>query len=230
MYGLSRSKYKFIKINAQIDIGLKDKQMIYKSLIQGHEKDSFLIHVPTYRGSSLKLVKGDIVNLGIFTEKYKIAFETEVLGSVKENGLELYKLAMPRDIKKHERRDFFRVEVALDVKYELLKEKPRNLSDLKDLELCKSALAIDLSGGGIMLKVNKAIPLRKYLLMEFNVGTKGRANYIKVLGQVMRGFTDCTGGIKRELIGVKFCQIDERTRDQIIRFVFEKMLEIIRKT
>ncbi len=227
---MANSRYKFLKTNLNIIVSRQDDDTIYKSLIQEINDDYFVIQEPVYKRFTLPLHKGQKITLGLFTEECRFTFEATVLNKKAENSLVLYVLGMPENVKKHERRSYVRVEVAMDVKYEPLKELPKDLNSLENMELTLDALAIDISGGGMMLNVGKKLPEKSYILVEFDIGSKDVPKKIRLVGQIMRSFTQSRNGVKRHLAGVHFCQIDERTRDKIIAFVFEKMLDNIRKT
>jgi len=227
---LSSSNFKFLQINSNIEVTRDDDNTIYKSLIQGIRVDSFMIQEPVYKRFVLSLKNGERVSLGIFTENDRYTFEANVLGVKNDNNLKLYILSLPENVKKHERRNFVRVEVAINVKYEVLEHPPSVAKDAEKYRPVQTALAVDLSGGGMMLKVDKFPPEKAYLIVEFEILLKGKAQRLKLFGQVMRNITENKGGVKRYLAGLSFYNIDERTQDKIIGYVFDKMIETIRKT
>jgi len=65
--------------------------------------------------------------------------------------------------------------------------------------------------------------------MEFDVGTGGIPFRVRILGQVLRSITEERGRAIRHLAGVSFIEVDERLRDKIIAFVFDKIVKNIRR-
>ncbi|MBS3971204.1 MAG: PilZ domain-containing protein [Clostridia bacterium] len=227
---MSDSNFKFLQINSNIEVMREDDNTVYKSLIQEIRKDGFLIQEPVYKRFILSLKNGDRVGLGVFTESDRYTFEANVLGVKDDDNLKLYILSQPENVKKHERRNFVRVEVAINIHYEVLKNPPTNIKGMVKYQPSQTALAIDLSGGGMMLKVDKALPEKAFLIMEFELAIKGNIQKMRLFGQVMRNLVEERGGVRRYLSGVSFYNLDERTQDKIIAYVFDKMIENIRKT
>lgn len=227
---MSDSNFKFLQVNSNIEVMRENDNTVYKSLIQEVRDDGFLIQEPVYKRFILSLKNGEKVGLGIFTESDRYTFEASVLGVKDENNLKLYILSQPENVKKHERRNFVRVEVAINILYEVLKTPPNSMKDAVKYKPSQTAVAIDLSGGGMMLKVDKSLPEKAFLVMEFELVIKGNIQKMKLFGQVMRNLVEERSGIRRYLCGVSFYNLDERTQDKIIAYVFDKMIENIRKT
>jgi len=227
---LSDSNFKFLQINSNIEVMRENDNTVYKSLIQEIREDGFLIQEPVYKRFVLSLKNGDRVGLGIFTESDRYTFEANVLGVKEDNNLKLYILSQPENVKKYERRNFVRVETAINVCYEILKKPPTSTIDSKEYQLSQTALAIDLSGGGMMLKVDKALPEKAFLILEFELAIRGSLQKIRLFGQVIRNLVEERGGVRRHLAGISFYNIQERTQDKIIAYVFDKMIENIRKS
>ncbi len=227
---MSRLNFKFLQINSNIEVKRDEDETLYKSLIQEIRDDSFLIQEPVYKRFVLSLKIGERISLGVFTDNDRYTFEASVLGVKEETNLKLYILSQPENVKKHERRNFVRVEVTIKVKYEILNDPPSSAKDVELYRPKQTALAIDLSGGGMMLKVDKFPPEKAYLMVEFEIPLKGKSQRLKLFGQVMRNIIENRSGVKRYLAGVSFHELDERTQDKIIGYVFDKMIENIRKT
>ncbi|WP_028307488.1 flagellar brake protein [Desulfitibacter alkalitolerans] len=227
---MSASNFKFLQVNSNIEVMREDDNTVYKSLIQEIREDGFLIQEPVYKRFILSLKYGDRVGLGVFTESDRYTFEASVLGVKDDDNLKLYILSQPENVKKHERRNFVRVEAAININYIVLESPLISSKDMDKYQLTQRALAIDLSGGGMMLKVDKALPEKAYLIIEFELVIKGSIQRLRLFGQVMRNLVENRGGVKRYLSGVSFYNLDERTQDKIIAYVFDKMIENIRKT
>ncbi|MDK2985150.1 MAG: hypothetical protein PWQ96_792 [Clostridia bacterium] len=212
-------KKEILKVNSKIEIMSQDDDTIYKSLIQDIFDDSFLIGVPVYKRHKLNLHKGDIVNVTAFSGSSCFNFFSEVLGKREENGLSLYILKKPHKYKKIERRDFVRVEVALEVKYEIISDR-KNWEKVKPSQ---KAFSIDLSGGGVQLILPEDLPPHSLLVLEIPIDIDCTDITMKLLGQVVRSEEEKIADISRFKTGIKFEDISERERDIIIRFVFSQM-------
>lgn len=150
-----------------------------------------------------------------FTDKLKIsyAFKTEVCGR-KLEGVPMLKLSYQGDsgLLKIQRREFVRVEMAIDV----AAEKEGDSVQL---------IAEDISAGGIALNITKTTFVQSgdilslFIVLPF---ANREMEYIKAEGQVIRTF-EKQGVI---IASIKFVEIDPLDRQRIVRFCFERQLQM----
>ena len=113
------------------------------------------------------------------------------------------------------RRNFFRVGIVNTVEY-------KNITNIQSEEIAnipyEKSLMVDLSGGGIKIKLKGNVKNEDMLLVKLLV--KGRELILK--GNIVRG-EDTED--KEKLCGIKFLDITQSQSDLII----EELFEIMRK-
>ena len=209
-----------LMVNQKVEINREDDLTIYKSSIQIVDEDSFAISVPYHKGEPLILRSGDIITVKVFTKKERYIFQTRVLGR-KQDQIPLYILDYPERTERLQARDFVRVKVSLDVYYQVVTEETKN-QDIH-IETTHKAITVDLSGGGALLAVDEKIDEGQLLFLRFTVKLKNKEKkLIETFGKVVR-YDPPEGTRTKTLIGVRFVNFDERDRDDLIMFLFERM-------
>lgn len=195
-----------LSINSRIDIIHED--ILYKSIIQEFDDRGITIGVPYSKGEYLTLEKEAEIEANYYDNKgnvFSMYFTVE--GRKKEGTIPFYMLSKPYNIKKIQRRDFVRVDVAKSI----------NCGIKKDDEIKKiKAILLDLSGGGMRIRTSEKLESGDALLIEVEVD----GVVVRVEGKVIRSIK---GENKEYYSGIEFENIREATRDQIIKMVFTLM-------
>lgn len=201
------SKFSLV-VNSRVDV-LVDK-VVYKTTIQDVLKDGFLISIPANHGEYLLLNKNEDIELLNYVDDLSLYKLTcSVIGRVVDNSIPLYKISLPRDIKKIQRRNYVRVNMLHPIKYS--KEEAKN----KGSEMLP-ALLLDLSGGGMRIKLREELAAGDVISAEL----KSDELSITAQGKVVRK-EKCDDG--RFIYGVSFGQLDTISKEKIIRSVFKIM-------
>lgn len=116
-----------------------------------------------------------------------------------------------------------RVPISLNV---LLSYKVQEDEEEETREIwCKSR---DLSGGGLMLLSMKPIPVKKG--SKVDVTFQLESENIQGSCEIMRVYTELdTSGIERYILGVKFLNLSEKNRQFIIKFVYQRQIDLRRR-
>lgn len=202
------SKFKLV-INSRIDIML-DKR-VYKTIIQDVVKDGFLISIPISEGEYLILNQHEEVELYNYVDDLSLyKLNCNIIGKVIDNNIPLYKISLPKDIKKIQRRNYVRVNMLHPIKY--VKGESNNIKDNEMLP----ALLLDLSGGGMRIKLREELYIGDIISAQLN----SEELAINVKGKVVRKEKSNDG---RFIYGISFWQLDNISREDIIRNVFKIM-------
>lgn len=149
-------------------------------------------------------------------------FSTTILGRKKLNEVPVILIKKPskNELVKIQRREYFRVDINLDVILEPENNQPPLITTTRDI-----------SGGGLAVygmgkeKLYQPGDLMNVLLvLPFNLNDYF---YLKAQVEVIRTLYDQDN--HRGIITYKFKEIDQFSRDKIIKFCFEKQLENRRK-
>jgi len=205
-------------INKNIEV-IWDRE-VYKSVIQEVNENYFSISIPSKEGTYIPLRQGDIAEIVYNSMPNIFQFDSHVLGR-KIDGIPLVMLEIPNKYKTIQRRQFFRA-ATLDVTtisyYEKLKDKnDKRIKTLKPLnDNFNKAVLLDLSGGGMRIKVDEPAELGDilHLFLETQKDT------IEIYGKIVRVTKN---ELNAYLCGINFLDLTEKERDKIIQYTFELM-------
>ena len=193
-----------LKINGRTEV-IYDK-VLYKSLIQDINKDELIISIPVADGIYLTIKNGEKIDQYYYDDKGNIyKYTTTVLGRIVENGMPFYKLSLPFNIEKIQRRDYVRVNMINEITYMT-----------EDSDDIKKGLILDLSGGGARIKIKEKLSKNDIILVNLNL----EGSSLSLKGQIVR--VDLTE-TKEYICGVRFTNISESMKEKIIRLVFTVM-------
>ena len=198
-----------LEVNNNIEIYEDDK--VYKSRIQSVNDDEIYIDIPLHNNEYLILNKSDDIHLIKYGNEGSVyELSCKVIDRKIEGNIRLYRLSEPYDIKKIQRRNYVRVETIRGIK-----------CFRKDEEF--NALILDLSGGGMKIKSNKKLEIDEEIV-SFVKTDDGK---FMVKGKIIR--VEETS-FNQYSLGIEFVDIEERTREKIIKLVFSimrKQMELI---
>ena len=196
-----------IYINCILDV-LDDKGQAYKSRIQEINEDHMYIDIPMENGEYLLLRKNCEIGIIIYNEKIGMLYKANlrIISKKIEGNLRLYKVSRPYGIEKLQRRNYVRVDTTRAVKYK--KKGDIAYSD---------GIILDLSGGGMKIKLDKKIEVNDILNLIVELDGK----FAQIKGQVRRVYKDEKD--RKYVIGFEFTEINEAVRDRIIHIVFSVM-------
>mgnify|MGYP004443010755 FL=1 len=201
-----------IKINSIVTVMWEE--VTYKSSVQDVKENEILITIPVSDGTYLTLDDGVEIEQFYYDKKSNLyKYKTKVLGRYTEKEIPFYRVSKPYDIKKIQRRDYFRVDVVQIINYIKAIDLEK---DIRREENYESALLLDLSGGGMRIKVKEELSFNESIISNLYYENEK----IVVKGRVVR--IEKTED-KRYIYGIDFKDIDNSTREKIIQVVFKIM-------
>jgi len=207
------------KINKKLEILVDEKY--FNSNVQDITEEYIAISIPINSGEYIPLSKGTIIDVIYYEEENLYKFQSSVIGRKFEN-IPILLIAKPREIKKIQRRKYVRIPIISTVKYINLKNQPRtNPSTIENSKYLKASL-VDLSGGGMRVRVSEEIKLNDFLLVSLTVNNEDTL----MVGQAMRIAKDDEG---RYYCGLSFEFLESTTRERIIKYIFQLMREQMKK-
>jgi c-di-GMP-binding flagellar brake protein YcgR len=217
------SAYMLPKVNQILHLQIassdeEESRVDYKSRLAEISSDRFLIELPMNEstGRLKKLYLGDELSVYFVTEGgVKNYFISHVLG-FQEDVIRLAAIQRPEpeSITQVQRRSFLRVGAELEIAIKL--------SD----HINYLGITDDIGGGGISFISEGKYPVKVgdgmgcWLLLPYKNGTLEHANF---KGEIVRVKKLETG---RNQVMLKFTEITDGERQKIIRFCFERQLEL----
>lgn len=209
------------KVNQRLEIILttnnnQDEQ--YKSRIEEVAQDFLIVAMPISKGAPVTLRKGEIFSGRVFSDSLTYQF-TSVFIDRRLSPLPVWIIGWPYNVTKTQQRSFVRIDIALPAFVTL------NTDDNKAEPEKINVMTKDISGGGVQLISEKPLTPGSKIRVAVNVPECGM---ISAVGEVARSHQPQP---ERPLfwIGVKFLNIQEKDRTNLIKFIFKKQLEIRRR-
>lgn len=236
---MGESLMNLLEIGHHIDIIVfkQDKSSILlKSVVydlQGERE--LLIAYPMHEGrlysimlGSKQYIRFSIKNMGIYF------FEGLVAGRLKYEGMNTLKIVLASEVKRLQRRAFFRLDLFQDGNFRYLIPKEEVLKTVSEKFLNNPDIIIedeydfekfklvDLSGGGV-----KVISREQHDIGEILEGVFILEDVEVVFkGEVVRSRMLDDGDYD---LGIKFTEIEEQIRSYIIGFIFKKQRNLIKR-
>ena len=170
-----------------------------------------MVENPSKEGKEVRFLNGTKLDVVFQVENHGLhSFETEIVAKVREK-INLLKLRRLGEVKKLQRRNFYRVKSDLDVIV-------RRLGDV----IFEETIILDISGGGLKFLSRQDFKLGD--LVELNITLLGEdldleAKVVKV---------DKIGFGKSE-VSVEFYDLYEDDQNVIVKYVFEKQRREIKR-
>ncbi|MBU3159022.1 flagellar brake domain-containing protein [Clostridium frigoris] len=207
------------KLNKKLEILVDEKY--FNSNVQDVTDDYIAISIPTNAGEYLPLSKGAIIDVIYYEEENIYKFASSIIGRKFEN-IPILLLAKPVEIKKIQRRKYVRVPLIKAAKYINFKNEPKvNHSTIDNSKYLKTVV-VDLSGGGMKVKVSEEVSPNDFLLVSLTVNEEE----ILIVGKTKRITKEDDG---RFICGLSFESLDNATREQLIRYIFQLMRNQMKK-
>lgn len=167
--------------------------------------------------------------------EYQIIFYTDhglyqckcvVLSRYKEGNMFLAKVELLSDLKKFQRREYYRYSCTLPIGCRML--SPEEQASLKKGNLIlqeglhgPKGITADISGGGVRFVSNQEYPVGEFVVCSFTIPVKGEDTDFELVGKLL----SCTPMENRKesnVIRIQFMYISNDQREQIIHFIFEQ--------
>lgn len=206
-------------INSKIEISYNDQ--FYKSNIEDMGDNFISISIPIKDGQYIPLRRGESVEAIYYYDKDIYKFYTIVIDRIKDK-IPIIRLIYPKEVFKIQRRQFVRVPIVCSIVYSKLVHKNSTINYDESPKKFKAVIT-DLSGGGMRIKLKEEVKAGDILLCHIPIGDSEAA----VKGRVLRVEKDL--GNKLNICGVSFIDLEEKTREGIIKFIFQIMRKQMKK-
>lgn len=200
--------------NISVEIPNGDYKGVYYSYVYDEDDNHFYILLPTDNLGRVAFVRiGDSVVVSCISKKnIRVGFETKVVQIIK-NDKTLYKITKPKEFYKYEYRENFRVDVLINAKCYFY--------DHNHQLQTRQASILNLSAKGAKISLNEYLELNKSIVIEFTLENKT----FNINATIVR-----RSEIDKATFhyGIKFEELDQKSKDSLIRFCLKKQMEILR--
>ena len=171
-------------------------------------------------------------DLCLYTKQGLFQCYARIYDRYKSNNVYVIALELTSNLRKHQRREYFRFGCMLELKVrELKSEEVQAAENGKNLIVpglpLRRAIASDLSGGGMRFVTNERYEEGSYVYSNFNLTSEGTTREYEVVSKVMTTLEVPNRPDEYEH-RVQFANMDRDTREEIIRYIFEEERRIRR--
>lgn len=231
---------KFIEPGNRIELQkvkrLKDdddsKRKVYGSqLIDIISDDRIEIAMPMEKTKLILLPIDGEYDLYFFTSNGLYQCYARVVDRYKNNNLFLVRLDLTSNLRKHQRREYYRFSCALEMNSRPL-EKEEVMAIEKDSALAKSDILVpelplqrsviaDISGGGLRFVAEYAYEIDSLILCKYNLWISGESKEYTLYGRVLavREIDNRPGFYEHR---VQYVHMDKDNREEIIKYIFNE--------
>lgn len=190
----------------------------YSTYVEDVDNGSLVVARPTVGGELIALMPGDAVRVEFAIKgSARIAFPTRIL-SMDVRVVPVVVLAPPEkgQVERFQQRDFVRLDAFVKIDYTILYSPEPGVRR----QLRHQSQTRDISGNGAQILCPEPYPPGTQMDIHLDVGGK----MLHTVAEVIRA-ADQGKAPGDYWIGVRFVGMDERTRDQIIRYIFNEQRE-----
>lgn len=168
---------------------------------------------PIYKGTMLSIIfekNGELLSFDA------LALDRKIVGNI-----HVLRVQPTSDEELIQRRNFFRFQCILDIKYRFFGDLDIKSDDRGAFE---KGITRDISGGGLCLSTNIKPEIAWFMEGIFNAGGE-----VRFIGKVLRIINIHEKAKYNFELGVEFLEIANRDRERIISFIFDEQRKLLKK-
>ncbi len=198
---------KVLKIGSLVEMEIINEVYsgeLFLTKIADIDEEAMYIHLPINQQKYAEARSNDIIKVNVKQKDGIYSARCKVLYRVLEPYAHI-KVTLPKKVTKEQRREYFRMPVNLLVTYKREKE-----------ESLKTAVTIDLSGGGFCFLSRNTLEKGEIITLNFELTNGKRYHNIKGLVKWKVEKVE-----KQYEYGIEFNEFHRRDREEIISYLFE---------
>lgn len=189
-------------------------------------EDQLEIMMPIEKGKVVLLQVDGEFDLCFYAENGLYQCYARVLDRYKSNNVYIVVMELTSNLRKHQRREFFRFDCALDMSSRLLEKAEvaaveQGRSYLLSGRPSMQCVAVDISGGGIRFIADYRYERGSYICCSYTLNVKGQTKQYNLVGKVLsvRELEGKPGTFEHR---IQYVNMDVDEREEIIRYIFEE--------
>lgn len=191
-------------------------------------EDQLEIMMPIEKGKVILLPVDGEFDMCFYTAKGLYQCYTRILDRYKSNNVYIVVAELTSNLKKRQRREFYRLGCALEVKFRVLDEaecdavekgffKPNPLDGAQ----MKKGVVVDISGGGLRFLAEYQCDVGALIYCTYALEIKGGEKPYHLVGRVLhsREMENRPGAYENR---IQYVNMDVDDREEIIKYIFEE--------
>lgn len=193
------------------------------------ENGNLMVAMPMKRANLVPLSKGQQYEVFFYTQKGLYQSIAVIVDRFKSGTLYSMEISLMSELQKYQRRQYYRLEKSISVKYAAISEEEYNtfLNERTAPPRLQTAVdfsdgtSLDISGGGLRFAGNKKIDKAQKLVVQFDIVSASRPIRYCLPAKVIMSFemTDRVGRFEHR---IEFAGISRESREVLIKYIFEE--------
>lgn len=201
----------------------------YKSKILDLINDNTIkLAMPIEGGNIVLLPLEGIFDIFFYTNNGLYQSKGKVIERLKENNLFIFIFEMTQPIKKNQRREFYRFNCVIDMKYASITESESKMILPEVIEEARGdkikwneGFIVDISGGGLRFTTNDEFKINSYIITNFNLLINHRMKQYSTIIKIISCEKILTRSGQYESRG-KYISLRKDEIEEIVRYIFEE--------
>lgn len=220
------------KLDNRIASDPEKRRVFTTQILDESEAGEMLAAMPIHEGKIVPLNIGQEFSATFFTKSGLLNCGVIVTKRYKKGTLYLVELTQTSQLAKKQRREFFRLDCHKPIEYRVINEEEKELIekgqykqvDDSDLEW-KNGIMLDLSGGGIRFVSTVHEEKNIFIQVRFEIEKNEKTEVIYAFATLLRSEQSPNN---RAIYDdrIMFWELNDETRENIIRFIFEEQRRI----
>lgn len=210
-----------------MDEGVEVEKKVYYSVVHDVLSDDRMeIFMPIEKSKLILLPVDSEYDMYIYTKSGLLQCFARIVDRYKSNNVYILSLELISNLRKYQRREFYRFACALEMNARGLSEEEVNAYEngekyiSEELPLTKGII-VDISGGGIRFTTSVKYEVGSYLYCTYSLWVNNLLKEYKIISKVLRsrnidnrpGEYECR---------VQFLNLHPLQREEIIKFIFDE--------
>ena len=215
--------------------GAEESRRVYLSSV--HEiiaQDQMEVIMPMEKTKLILLPVDTEYDITIYGQTGLFQCFARVVDRYKSNNVYILALELTSNLRKHQRREYYRFSCALEMCSRNLEEEEIKAIDEKRPYVLtpglpiKRSVIVDISGGGLRFLSTQKYEPDSMIYCSYYLLKKGEKKQIEVVGKVLtvNELENRKGTYEHR---VQYVNVDVDTREQIIQFIFEEERKNIKR-
>lgn len=224
-------KIEMHEINRSMNSSKHESERIYVSQLlefDEDEEDILYIAMPIHEGRLVPLGVGSQYELFFYAKRGIYACNSEIVNRYKSNNVYILVVKLLTDLKKHQRRQFFRLETNMEIQYKVFNEEDdkyfRLMGKMSDEMLERpyyTGITLDISGGGIRYVSKDRLEPGNKILVFLKLSIDDEACKCEPIARVISSSL-AKGKENVYENRIEFVQIKDSERELLIKYIFRE--------
>lgn len=216
-------------INGELEIDESKRRVLSCRVMDLPKPNIIRISMPFYEGRMVPLEVGDQYMMNIYAEKGIYGSRFVVISRMKDGNVFLADMEMQDALKKIQRREYFRHNCRMPAQYYMISPEEMSSFDPGELpeEAWKKGIFLDISGGGVRMVSEYHEDIKNSIVLQFQIDTGNGIEHLTLYGRLLASYPANNRILYEQR--VEFEHIEDKTREMLIKFIFDEERKKISK-